>query len=121
MRLLPPASAHTLASVKLLELAQDSCSKTVTPAEVTSFAEQGDFHNIFWTKCFTFQVTESGPESRAHWIPSLETEDNMLSYWRLKLLKMKLKKRILYQPMESRHVRYLFSLTSSLYGIVMIS
>ena len=29
---------------------------------------------IFWSRSFTAIVTESGPKSRVHWIPSLETE-----------------------------------------------
>ena len=29
---------------------------------------------IFWSSSFTVIVTESGPKSRVHWIPSLETE-----------------------------------------------
>ena len=32
----------------------------------------------FWSRSFTAIVTESGPKSRVHWIPSLETEKIMM-------------------------------------------
>ena len=33
---------------------------------------------IFWSRSVTAIVTESGPKSRVHWIPSLNTEKIMM-------------------------------------------
>ena len=52
---------------------------------------------LFWTRSFTAVVTESGPKSKVHWIPSFETEKikifcELIVGWlvdsRLKLKKM---------------------------------
>ena len=45
---------------------------------------------IFWTRSFTVRVTESGPKSRNHSIPSLEAEKVTLLYCRQKVYELRL-------------------------------